>query len=596
MSSDTEHRGAGHAHTHGDPGHAHTHGGPGHAHTHGGPGHAHTHGGPGHAHTHGAHDYAVPELPESVDIFDTILRDGSQQEGLSLTVDDKLRVAEQLDHLGVTYVEGGWPGANPKDVEFFARARTELNLRTATLVAFGSTRRAGVKPEDDAVLANLIDAGAPVACIVAKSWDRHVAEALRTSLDEAVAMVADSVRFLRAHDLRVFLDAEHFFDGYRGNPDFALRVLAAAEEAGADALVLCDTNGGSLPDDVGRAVSEVRERTGAQLGIHCHNDAGCAVANSLVAVQAGVTQVQGCVNGYGERAGNTDLSAAIPNLSLKLRIRTIPSDRLERLTPVAHHIAELVNIAPDPQQPYVGNSVFAHKAGLHASAVARSADLYQHVEPDLVGNGTRVVVSEMAGRSTLAMKADELGLDLDGEVIGRVLDELKRLEHEGYHFEVADGSLELLLRRATGWVADFFTVESFRVTTDHGPTAAPGPGQEWGGRDHVPGFTTEATVKVHVAGERLVAVAEGNGPVNALDGALRAAIGPKFGVLEHIHLTDFRVRVLDSGRGTGSVTRVLVDTSDGERTWTTIGVSENIIEASWQALYDSIVYGLLHAT
>ena len=570
-----------------------------------GGGDAHSHGGARHTHAHGhsahAHDYVVPELPEAVDIFDTILRDGSQQEGLSLTVDDKLRVAEQLDHLGVTFIEGGWPGANPKDIEFFARAKKELTLGSATLVAFGSTRRAGVKAETDAVLANLVDAGAPIACIVAKSWDRHVAEALRTSLDEAVAMVADSVRYLRADDLRVFLDAEHFFDGYRQNPDFALSVLAAAEEAGADALVLCDTNGGSLPDDVGQAVADVRARTSAQLGIHCHNDAGCAVANSLVAVQAGATQVQGCINGYGERAGNTDLSAAIPNLSLKLNIRTIPADRMERLTPVAHHIAELVNIAPNPQQPYVGNSVFADKGGLHASAVARSADLYEHVEPNLVGNGTRVVVSEMAGRSTLAMKADELGLELDGEVIGRVLDELKRLEHEGYHFEVADGSLELLLRRATGWVADYFTVESFRVITDHGQhhqAAGPGTASSSAGAeaDDVPGITTEATVKVHVGQERIVAVAEGNGPVNALDGALRGAIGAKFPALDHIHLTDYRVRVLDTGRGTGAVTRVLVDTTDGQRTWTTIGVSENIIEASWQALYDSIVFGLLHAS
>jgi 2-isopropylmalate synthase len=535
----------------------------------------------------------VPELPESVDIFDTILRDGSQQEGLSLTVDDKLRVAEQLDHLGVTYIEGGWPGANPKDVEFFERAKKELTLGTATLVAFGSTRRAGVKPEHDAVLANLIEAGAPVACIVAKTWDRHVAEALRTSLDEAVAMVGDSVRHLREHDLRVFLDAEHFFDGYVRNPEFALAVLAAAEEAGAEALVLCDTNGGTLPDDVGRATADVRARTSAQLGIHCHNDAGCAVANSLVAVQAGATQVQGCINGYGERAGNTDLSAAIPNLSLKLNVRTIPADRLERLTPVAHHIAELVNIAPDPQQPYVGNSVFAHKGGLHASAVARSADLYEHVEPNAVGNGTRVVVSEMAGRSTLAIKASELGLELDGEILGRVLDELKRLEHEGYHFEVADGSLELLLRRAAGWTADFFTVESFRVITDHGDRAeqgAPTP------TNVLFGVMTEATVKVHVGTERIVATAEGNGPVNALDGALRGAIGARFPALSTIHLTDYRVRVLDTGRGTGAVTRVLIDTTDGQRTWTTIGVSENIIEASWQALYDSIVFGLLHAT
>ena len=383
-------------------------------------------------------------------------------------------------------------------------------------------------------------------------------------------------------------------------------MLAAAEEAGAEALVLCDTNGGSLPDDVGQAVADVRARTSAQLGIHCHNDAGCAVANSLVAVQAGATQVQGCVNGYGERAGNTDLSAAIPNLSLKLRIRTIPPERLERLTPVAHHIAELVNIAPNPQQPYVGNSVFAHKGGLHASAVARSADLYEHVEPNAVGNGTRVVVSEMAGRSTLAMKAAELGLELDGEVIGRVLDELKHLEHEGYHFEVADGSLELLLRRAGGWVAGFFTVESFRVITDHDDRSERGdrvPGEGSGTAPASPtltnelfGLTTEATVKVHVGGERVVATAEGNGPVNALDGALRGAIGTKFPALGHIHLTDYRVRVLDTGRGTGAVTRVLVDTSDGERTWTTIGVSENIIEASWQALYDSIVFGLLHAS
>jgi 2-isopropylmalate synthase len=554
-------------------------------------GEVHSHDGVPHTHAEGrihhAHDYEIPELPESVDIFDTILRDGSQQEGLSLTVDDKLRVAEQLDHLGVSYIEGGWPGANPKDVEFFARAAKELQLHTATLVAFGSTRRAGVKSEDDEVLANLIGAGAPVACIVAKTWDRHVAEALRTSLDEAVAMVRDSVTYLKAHDLRVFLDAEHFFDGYKRNPEFALSVLVAAEEAGAEALVLCDTNGGSLPDDIGRAVADVRRLTSAQLGIHCHNDAGCAVANSLVAVQAGVTQVQGCINGYGERAGNTDLSAAIPNLSLKLNIRTIPADRLERLTPVAHHIAELVNIAPNPQQPYVGHSVFAHKGGLHASAVARSADLYEHVQPNSVGNGTRVVVSEMAGRSTLAMKADELGLQLDGEVLGRVLDELKRLEHEGYHFEVADGSLELLLRRASGWTADYFLVESFRVITDHGANAD-------GATSSPLGVTTEATVKVHVGTERIVATAEGNGPVNALDGALRGAIGSKFPQLDSIHLTDYRVRVLDTGQGTGAVTRVLIDTTDGNRTWTTIGVSENIIEASWQALYDAVVFGLLH--
>lgn len=539
--------------------------------------------GASHSHTHGAHDYVLPEMPISVDIFDTTLRDGSQQEGLSLTVDDKLRVAEQLDHLGVAYIEGGWPGANPKDEEFFARAATELKLDSATLVAFGSTRRAGVKPENDEVLDHLIRSGAPVACIVAKSWDRHVTDALRTSLDEAVAMVADSVRFLREHDLRVFLDAEHFFDGMITNRDFALKILEAAEAAGAETLVLCDTNGGRLPDEIGWAVADVRSHSSAQIGIHCHNDAGCAVANSLTAVQAGATQVQGCINGYGERAGNADLSAAIPNLSLKLNIRTIPSERLERLTPVAHHIAELVNIAPNPQQPYVGSSVFAHKGGLHTSAVARRRDLYEHVPPELVGNGSRVVVSEMAGRSTLALKAIEMGLDIDGEVLGGVLEDLKRLEHEGYHFEVADGSLELILRRASGWKPNYFVVESYRVITDRGTS----------GLDQA-GVNTEATVKLQIAGQRLVSTAEGNGPVNALDSALRSAIGPSFPSLTEVHLTDYRVRVLNTKKGTGAVTRVLVDTTDGESTWTTIGVSENVIEASWQALYDSILYALVH--
>ena len=529
-----------------------------------------------------SHHYDLPDLPTKVDIFDTILRDGSQQEGLSLTVEDKIRVAEQLDHLGVAYIEGGWPGANPKDTEFFRRFKHELTLTSSTLVAFGSTRRAGQNAENDATLRTLIEADTEVVCIVAKSWDRHVEEALKTSLDEAVAMVADSVEFLTRNDKRVFLDAEHFFDGIRYNPDFALRVLAAAEQAGAEALVLCDTNGGSLPGDITRAVTEVRQRiTSAGLGIHCHNDAGVAVANSLAAVAAGVTQVQGCINGYGERSGNTDLSAAIPDLSLKLNIRTIPADRLQRLTPVAHHIAELVNLKPAAQQPYVGSSVFAHKGGLHASAVAKSKDLYEHIDPSLVGNGTRVVVSEMAGRSTLAMKATELGLDLDSSILGSVLERLKDLEYAGYHFEVADGSLELLLRRATGWEQDYFSLESYRVTTNHA------------GGDTVT-VSTEATVVVSVGGEQLSAAAEGNGPVNALDAALRQCIGPRYEHLANIHLTDYRVRVLDTGVGTGAVTRVLVDSNNGERTWTTIGVSENIIEASWLALYDSIVFGLLH--
>ncbi len=531
-----------------------------------------------HRHGTASHAFEMPAMPEAVDIFDTTLRDGSQQEGLSLTVDDKLRVAEQLDHLGVAYIEGGWPGANPKDEEFFARAPAELRLSTATLVAFGSTRRAGVRAEADEVLGHLVKANTEAVCIVAKASELHVTDALRTSLDEAVAMAADSVRFLRQHDLRVFFDAEHFFDGYLENPEFTLRILDAAKEAGAETIVLCDTNGGTLPHDVEHIVSEIVRRFDRQVGVHFHNDSGCAVSNSIAAVRAGATHVQGCINGYGERTGNADLSATIPNLSLKLNVRTIPPDRLERITPVSHHIAELVNIAPAPQQPYVGTAAFAHKAGLHTSAIARRRDAYEHIAPDAVGNGTRFVVSEMAGRSTLALKAQELGLELDSDALSGVLDTLKVLEHRGYHFEVADGSLELLLRRATGWEPDFFDLESFRVISDHDER-----------------HLTEATVKVIVGDRRVVATAEGNGPVNALDSALRQAIGEEFPKLSGIHLVDYRVRVLDTGHGTGAVTRVLIDTTDGEDLWTTIGVSENIIEASWQALFDSIVYGLLHA-
>jgi 2-isopropylmalate synthase len=532
----------------------------------------------------GRDHHPVPSsLPESVDIYDTTLRDGSQQEGLSLTVDDKLRVAEQLDHLGVQYIEGGWPGANPKDAEFFRRAAAgDLQLQTATLVAFGSTRKAGGKAESDPVLADLLDARTPVVCLVAKSAEWHVTETLRTSLTEAIDMVADSVNYLRSQGRRVFLDAEHFFDGYRANPGFSTDVLKAAAAAGAEVLVLCDTNGGSLPFEVERVVGEVRGALddGASIGCHFHNDSGCAVANSLMAVRMGATQVQGCINGYGERTGNADLTAAVPDLTLKMGVETIGRERLPRLTSVAHHIAEVVNIAPDPHQPFVGVSAFAHKAGLHTSAIARQRDAYEHVDPESVGNGTRFVVSEMAGRSTIALKAQELGLSVDDDLFAGIVDQLKDLEHRGYHFEVADGSLELLMRAATGWKQSFFTLESHRVITDLREDGT---------------FVTEATVKVVVGDDRVIATAEGNGPVNALDAALRKAIGPVFPQLAHVHLTDFKVRVLDTSRGTAAVTRVLIDSTDGERTWTTIGVSENVIEASWAALQDSIVFGLLHS-
>ncbi len=569
------------------------------------------HGGAQHGGAHASghrHDHVpigAAELPAAVDVYDTTLRDGSQQEGISLTVEDKLRVAEQLDHLGVAYIEGGWPGANPKDEEFFARARDELKLRTATLVAFGSTRRPGVAAEHDDTLAHLVTAGTEAVCIVAKSSDLHVTETLRTNLDEAVAMVSDSVAFLRSHGLRVFLDAEHFFDGYLRDRDFALRVLAAAEVAGAEALVLCDTNGGMLPFQVEQVVSGVRAATSADLGVHFHNDSGCAVANTITAVRYGATQVQGCVNGYGECAGNADLSAAIPNLSLKMGVETIPRERLELVTPVARHIAELVNVNLDPQRPYVGTAAFAHKAGLHTSAIARRSDAYEHVRPDSVGNGARFVVSELAGRSTLALKAAELGIELDSAALAEVLDALKRLEHAGYHFEVADGSLELLMRAAAGGSAaaldGFFSVESFRVSTDWRERPGGSAGRAgairlvhpWAGDGEL---MTEATVKVRVAGRRVVATAEGNGPVNALDAALREAIGPYFAELASMHLTDYRVRVLDTAKGTGAVTRVLLDTADPDGSWSTIGVSENVIEASWHALVDSVVFGLLRSS
>jgi 2-isopropylmalate synthase len=525
---------------------------------------------------------SVP-LPEAVEIYDTTLRDGSQLEGISLTVEDKLRIAEQLDQLGLHYIEGGWPGANPKDDEFFRRARSDLRLTTSTLVAFGSTRRAKGRVDDDPTLRNLVEAGTSAVCIVGKCWDYHVTEALRTTLDEGVAMVADSIEFLKRAGLEVLFDAEHFFDGYRNNPEFSLRVLEAAAMAGADCLVLCDTNGGSLPFDVERIVADVVAHVDTKVGVHLHNDTGCGVANALAGVRGGATHVQGTINGYGERVGNCDLVSIIPNLTLKMGVRTIPHERLARLTSVAHHVAELVNFSVNPQQPYVGASAFAHKAGLHTSAISRRKDAYEHIDPELVGNGTRFLVSEMSGRSTLELKANEIGLSLDGKVLGDVVDTLKRLEHEGFHFEAADASLELMLRAAAGWEQPFFRLESFKVVVGHRAD----------GRADLD-VETDATVKVWVGDERIVATGEGNGPVNALDHALRLAIGPRHPALDRISLTDFKVRVLDTGKGTGAVTRVLLDSTNGSREWTTIGVSENIIEASWQALVDSIVYGLLH--
>ena len=520
---------------------------------------------------------------DMVEVFDTTLRDGMQVEGVSATVEDKLRIAEQLDFLGVHYIEGGWPGANPKDEEFFARAATELTLATSTLVAFGSTRRPRGKVDDDATLRNLLAANTSAVCIVAKSWDYHVTSALQTTLEEGVAMVGDSVKFLHGNGRRVLVDLEHFFDGYKRNPEFALQVAEAAVMNGATHLVMCDTNGGSLPHEVHDIVAAVRAHVGADatLGIHCHDDTGCAVANSMAAVRAGVRHVQGTLNGLGERTGNTNLTTVIPNLELKMGYACLPEGRLSRLTSVSNHVAEVLNRPLNPQAPYVGSSAFAHKAGLHVSAIARAKDAYEHVDPEVVGNGTRFVVSEMAGRATIQMKAEELGLPMDGPAVNQVIDDLKRLEHEGYHFEAADASLELLMRRAAGWSQDLFRVESMRVITDETASGA---------------FTTEATVKVWVGDRRYVHTSEGNGPVNAIDTALRAALLERFPRLARVHLTDYKVRILDGATATGAVTRVLIDATNGDRTWTTIGVSPNIIEASWRALEESLVYGLLHDT
>ncbi len=530
-----------------------------------------------------------PRLPESVDIFDTTLRDGAQFEGISLSVDDKLRIAEQLDHLGVRWIEGGYPQANPKDQEFFKRAPQELDLRTSELVAFGSTRKPAGRSDSDPTLAALVDAGTTTACIVGKSWDFHVTEALGTTLDEGVAMVQDSVRFLRGAGLRVFFDAEHCFDGYKANPEFVLRVLEAAAMEGAECLVLCDTNGGSLPHEVQRITAEIAAHFGddVQLGIHTQNDTGCAVANSIAAVLGGATHLQGTVNGYGERTGNANLMTCIPNLELKMGVRCLPEGRIGRLTAVSRHVSELVNLPPHAADPYVGASAFAHKGGLHTSALGKvGSRSYEHVPPDAVGNHTRVLVSDLGGRAGMKMKAEELGIELDARTSGELAKTVNDLEARGWVFEAADASLELLMRRATGTVVDPFRIEAYRVTSYHR--------EGWAlGADELPtDLSTEATVKVWIGDERRIAVGEGNGPVNALDQALRRALDGHFPALSRIHLVDFRVRVLDTAIGTEAVTRVLIETSDGEGSWFTVGVSENVIEASWMALVDAIVFGL----
>jgi 2-isopropylmalate synthase len=523
-------------------------------------------------------------LGDAFHLYDTTLRDGAQREGISYSVTDKLAVARLLDELGVGFIEGGWPGALPKDTEFFARAASgELKLRHAALVAFGATRKAGTKAEQDTQVRALLDAQAPVITLVAKSDLRHIERALRVDVDEACAMVRDTVAFLVGEGRRVFLDAEHFFDGYAFSPDTALRVLDAGMNAGADVAVLCDTNGGQLPLGLAETVRDVKERTGFRLGIHCQDDTSCAVANSVAAVQAGVTHVQCTANGYGERAGNADLFAVTGNLVTKLGMEVLPTGGAAELTRVSHALAEIANLAPYTHQAYVGASAFAHKAGLHASAIKVDPLLYNHIDPASVGNDMRVLVTEMAGRASLELKGRELGVDLAGqpEALTSAIRKVKQLESEGWSFEAADASLELLLRREVdGPQSDVldeppFELESYRVVLDHRSDGE---------------VVSEATVKVHVAGQRVIATAEGNGPVHALDAALREALSPHLSWLDTVELADYKVRILPGHPGAAAVTRVLVETSDGEREWTTVGVHGNIVEASWLALCDALVH------
>ncbi len=519
-------------------------------------------------------------------VYDTTLRDGAQQEGLNLSVADKLAIAGHLDELGVGYIEGGWPGANPKDTEFFARAVRELDLRNATLAAFGATRRAGGVASSDPLVRALLDSQAPVVTLVAKSHLGHVERALRTTPEENLAMIRDTVSFLTGEGRRVFLDAEHFFDGFRTDKAYALEAVRVAVEAGAEVVALCDTNGGMLPGEVADVVADVLDRTGARLGIHCHNDTGCAVANSMAAVDAGATHVQGTINGYGERTGNADLLTVVANLQVKRGRQLIEPHRLQEATRIAHAISEVTNVPPYSRQPYVGSSAFAHKAGLHASAIKVDPDLYQHTDPKHVGNDMRMLVSDMAGRASIELKSRELGFDLDptsaedSETVARVLATVKELELRGYTFDAADASFDLLLRREIGELPDFFAVESWRVITD-----------QRGGDEAL----SEATVKVHAGGKRLVATGEGNGPVNALDHALREALLPVYPELADLELIDFRVRILDAAHGTDAVTRVLIETANARTSWETIGVAANILEASWRALVEGVTYGLLQS-
>ncbi|MBK9516674.1 MAG: citramalate synthase [Anaeromyxobacter sp.] len=509
-----------------------------------------------------------------IQIYDTTLRDGTQMEGISLSVDDKLKIARRLDELGVAFIEGGWPGSNPKDAEFFARAR-ELTWATAKIAAFGATCRVGGTPEGDANIKALLDSGAPVCTVVGKTWSLHVTEVLRTTAEENLRIIEQSLAHLKAAGRRVIYDAEHFFDGWRADQAYALETLRAAVRGGAETLVLCDTNGGSMPWQIAEAVREVKAALGHPLGVHCHNDSETAVANSLAALAEGAIQIQGTINGYGERCGNANLCSVIPALELKLGKPCLPEGRLRTIGEVSRFVAEVANLAQDTHQPYVGQSAFAHKGGIHVAAMRRTAASYQHIDPDLVGNEMRVVVSELSGRGNLQSKAEEYGV-AGGDLAG-ILDEIKLLESKGFSFEAAEATVALMLKRQQPGYRPPYELVDFLVTVEHRA-----------GR----GLFAEAMVKVRVDGELLHTAAEGDGPVDALDHALRKALKGRYPEIEDIQLTDYKVRILDPGTGTGAVTRVLLDTQRGTKRWSTVGASANIIEASWRALSDAVEYGL----
>lgn len=519
-------------------------------------------------------------MSTAVKIYDTTLRDGTQGEGISFSVTDKLLITERLDQFGVDYIEGGFPGSNPRDIAYFAEAKT-LKLKHARLAAFGSTRRAGAKASEDAQLKTLLDSGMPVMTLVGKTWLLHVTEILRTTPEENLAMIEDSVRYLVAQGREVVYDAEHFFDGYKANPDYALQTLAAAIRGGTSNLSLCDTNGGTLVDDFKTIVGRVVQEFGAdKVGVHCHNDSGLGVALSLAGIHAGATLVQGTINGYGERTGNANLVTILPSLFLKMGRTAHCTPHLDQLRELSLFFDELANLRPDSKMPYVGASAFAHKGGLHANAAQKVKSSYEHIDPALVGNRTRVLVSDMAGRSSIAIKAKELGFELDEKSpsIKGLIDELKDLEFKGYEFEAADASLKLLLAKWVGKKKNFFEIETYRVIIER----------------HGADLFSEATVKLKVDGQPYHTVAECTGPVGALDKALRLALEPVYPILKTTSLRDYKVRILDSKQSTGARTRVLIETTDGHNLWGTVGVSDNIIDASWEALRDAVEYKLMH--